>query len=256
MKLRDCYYFPAYYVALLIFAVGGLEVSALGLLFGWLPATPRTERIFQRYIHYHFRLFHEWCKLTDLIHVRYRGMEKIPAVGGVVLVANHLSLIDITCLLAWIPEAACIFKPSIRRNPVLGAAARRAGYLASDGGHGLIRHAIATVASGQALVVFPEGTRAPGGRLLPFKPGFALIARAAAAPVQLVRIGNDSNVLTKGEPMFRLPRFPAHVTISVGPAVEPADYASPEDLTAAVENWYRTGRLTAPACAAIPAAVS
>ena len=53
--------------------------------------------------------------------------------GGLVLAANHPALIDITCLLARVPEAVCIFKPAIRRNPVLGAAARRAGYLASDG---------------------------------------------------------------------------------------------------------------------------
>ena len=247
MKLRSLYYLPVYWVGLLIFAIGGLEVSALGLLCSWLPASDGVERFFQRYIHYHFRLFHEWCALVDLIHVRYEGMERIPT-GGVVLVANHISLIDITCLLAHLPEAACIFKPAIRANPVLGAAARRAGYLGSDGGHDLVRRAVQKVARGKMLVIFPEGTRATPGYRPPFKPGFALIARQAQAPVQLVRIATDSDVLTKGRPILRLPRVPARVTITVGPLLDSARAASPEALTAEVAAWYRGTPVAEAAC--------
>jgi 1-acyl-sn-glycerol-3-phosphate acyltransferase len=123
MTLRAIYQLPAYYCTLLLFGAGGLELSALSLLSGWLPATERTERFFQRLIHRHFAFFHGWCALARLVHVDYRGFERLPR-GGLVLVANHTSLIDITCLLARIPEAVCIFKPAIRRNPVLGAAAR------------------------------------------------------------------------------------------------------------------------------------
>ena len=36
--------------------------------------------------------------------------------------------------------------------------------------------------------------RPPGAALLPFKPGFVLIARRARAPIQLVRITTDSGV--------------------------------------------------------------
>jgi 1-acyl-sn-glycerol-3-phosphate acyltransferase len=243
--MRALYQFPAYYVTLLLFALGGLELSTLSLLFGWLPATQRTERFFQRLVHRHFKFFHAWCDLLRLIHVRYEGLERLPA-GGAVLVANHISLIDITCLLARIPEAICIFKPAIRRNPVLGAAARRAGYLGGDGGHDLIREAAAKVAAGDKLVVFPEGTRTSDGQLQAFRPGFVLIARRAQAPVQLLRITTDSDVLTKGRAIFALPRFPAHITVSVGPLVPTDTPASTAGLSAAVEEWFRTGR--DPAC--------
>jgi len=238
MNLRNLYYLPVYWGSLLIFALGGLEVSAVSLLFSWLPATDGVERIFQRFIHYHFRLFHEWCALVNLVHVRYEGWERIPT-GGVVLVANHISLIDVTCLLAAIPEALCIFKPSIRRNPVLGAGARRAGYLGSDGGQELVRRAVEKVARGQTLLVFPEGTREPAGELLPFKPGFASIARRAHVPVQLIRITTNSNMLTKGRPILRLPVVPTRVTITVGPLLASGDYARSEDLAQAAEDWYR-----------------
>jgi 1-acyl-sn-glycerol-3-phosphate acyltransferase len=205
-----------------------------------LPATERTERFFQRLIHRHFALFHWWCGFARLVYVRYPGFERLPR-GGLVLAANHPALIDITCLLARVPEAVCIFKPAIRRNPVLGAAARRAGYIGSDGGHELVRSAADKVAAGHTLVVFPEGTRTPPGvALLPFKPGFVLIARRAGAPVQLVRITTDSDVLTKGRAWWRLPRFPAHIEVALGPVIATDTADSTAELSARIEAWFRS----------------
>src|SRR5690606_31576889 len=155
-----------------------------------------TERFFQRLIHRHLALFHWWCAAGRLVYVRYHGFDQ-PVREGTVLVVNHPALIDITCLLARIPEAVCIFKPAIRRNPVLGAAARRAGYISSEGGHEVVRQAVDKVVAGSTLIIFPEGTRTPPGEtLLPFKPGFVLIARRAGRPIQLVYITTDSDVLT------------------------------------------------------------
>ena len=67
----------------------------------------------------------------------------------------------------------------------------------------------------------------PGAALLPFKPGFVLIARRARAPIQLVRITTDSDVLTKGRAWWRLPKFPAHIEVSAGPLIAPDTAARP-----------------------------
>jgi 1-acyl-sn-glycerol-3-phosphate acyltransferase len=239
MTLRSLYYYPVYYGTLLLFAAGGFELCVLSFLAGGLPATERTERFFQRLIHRHLAFFHWWCDLTRLVHVRYRGFGGWPD-GGMVLAANHPALIDITCLLARMPGAVCIFKPAIRRNPVLGAAARRAGYLGSDGGHDLVRQAAAKIAAGDPLIVFPEGTRTPPGQaLLPFKPGFVLIARRAGVPIRLVRITTDSDLLTKGAAVWRLPRFPARVEVTAGPLVPTDTAATPAELAASIEKWFR-----------------
>ena len=238
MSLRSLYYLPAYYLTLLLFGLGGLELSLLGLLCSWLPATDRTEHFFQRLIHRHFGFFHWWSARGGLIHVRYQGFDALPA-GGLVLAANHVSLIDITCLIARLPEALCIFKPAIRHNPVLGAAARRAGYLGSDGGHDLIRAAADKVAAGNRLIVFPAGTRTPPGAApLPFRPGFVLIARRAGAPIQLVRIATNSDLLTKGSQWWRLPRIPVRVEVTAGPLLGTDTDASPAELTAQIEAWF------------------
>lgn len=240
MFLRSAYQLLAYYFTLLGFGAFGLSLSVFSLLAGALPVSERSERFFQRVIHRLFALFHWWCEFAGLVYVRYRGFDSLPR-GGLVLAANHPALIDITCLLARVPEAVCIFKPGIRRNPVLGAAARRAGYLASDGGHELVRRAAAKVAAGHTLVIFPEGTRTPPGEtLLPLKPGFALIARRAHVPIQLVRITTDSDVLTKGRAWWRLPKFPARIEISAGPLIATDSAASTAELTAEIENWFRS----------------
>ena len=123
---------------------------------------------------------------------------------------------------------------------MLGAAARRAGYLGNDGGHDLVRRAAEKISAGQTLVVFPEGTRKPPSEtLLPFKPGFVLIARRARVPIQLVRITTDSDVLTKGRAWWRLPRFPAHIEVAAGPLVPTDTTASTAELTAGIEAWFR-----------------
>jgi 1-acyl-sn-glycerol-3-phosphate acyltransferase len=256
MSPRSVYNLPAYYLTLFFFAAFGLGLNFFSLLTGWLPASERTERFYQRLIHRHFALFHWWCDFARLVFVRYRGFEKLPA-GGLVLAANHPALIDITCLLARVPEAVCIFKPAIRRNPVLGAAARRAGYLASDGGHELVRRAAEKVAAGSTLVVFPEGTRTPPGEaLLPLRPGFILIAQRARAPVQLVRITTDSDVLTKGRAWWRLPRFPAHIEVVAGPVIPADSTADPEETAVRIEAWFRAAPVGDAACATAPGALS
>ncbi len=240
MFFRSVYHLLAYYFTLLCFGVFGLVLSVLTLLAGVRPPTARTERFFQRVIHRQFAFFHWWCEFARLVYVRYQGFENLPP-GGLVVAANHPALIDITCLLARVPEAVCIFKPAIRRNPVLGAMARRAGYLASDGGHELVRRVADKVAAGHTLIIFPEGTRTPpGDGLLAFKPGFVLIAQRAQVPIQLVRITTDSDVLTKGRAWWRLPKFPAHIQIQAGPLIPTAPSTGVAQLTAEIETWFRS----------------
>ena len=237
MFFRSAYHLLAYYFTLLLFGVCGLNLSLLALITSVGRSTPERELLFQRMIHRHFAFFHWWCAFARLVQVRYHGFETLPR--GVIIAANHPALIDITCLLARVPEALCIFKPGIRRNPVLGAAARQAGYLASDGGHDLLRHAADKVAGGHTLIVFPEGTRTPPGTpVQPFKPGFVIIARRAHAPLQLVRISTDSDVLTKGRAWWRLPKFPAHIHLMAGPLIHVDPAADTAVVAAEVEAWF------------------
>lgn len=245
--LRRVYTFFGYYFTLVMFGVLGMGLSLFALLSGFLPSTESIERYFQRVIHRHFELFVGWTTCAQLFGVRYHGLERLPRQpGGRVLVANHPGLTDITVLLARLPEAVCIFKPAIRRNPVLGAAARRAGYLASDGGHEVVRRAADKIAAGHTVVIFPEGTRTPvGERVGRFRPGFVLMARRVGKPIQLVRIVNSQPVLAKDRAWWKMPPLPATADVTVGPCLRVAPTADTAAATAEIEAWYRSDPATA-----------
>ena len=233
--------FMAYYAAFALFAVLSFTLNCFCLLSSWLPASFAVERFFQRLVHRHFAAFVRWLRASGIVPVRYEGFEKWPRARGLVVVANHPGLMDIGFLLARVPEAVCIFKPAVGSNPLFNVTARRAGYIASDGGHHLLRDAAKKVAAGYTLVIFPEGTRTKGGILNPLKPGFAAIARMARAPIQLVRIVYDSHLLSKeGLPWWRVPRLPAHITVSLGPCLPAPDPERSADATTAeIEAWFR-----------------
>lgn len=242
MSFRAIYTFVGYYFTLLMFGLFGLALSLVSLAAGGISPTAENERFFQRLVHRQFSLFVWWTTFARLFDVRYHGIEAIPQDRrGLVIIANHPSLTDITCLLARVPEAVCVFKPAIRRNPVLGAGARRAGYLSSDGGHEVLRAASEKVAAGHTLIIFPEGTRTPPGTdLLPLKPGFVLIARRAQVAIQLIRINCSRPVLAKGRAWWKMPPLPARSDIWVGPRIDVPPDARTETILANVETWFRS----------------
>jgi 1-acyl-sn-glycerol-3-phosphate acyltransferase len=252
--MPKAYQFIAYYASLVLFAVLSSGLNLFCLLFGWLPGLAGRERFFQRLVHLDFALFVRCLSLARLVRVRYEGFAGWPARPGLVVAANHPGMLDIGWLLARLPEALCIYKPNLGHSPLFGITARCAGYLPSDRGHHLLREAAAKVASGQTLLVFPEGTRSRGGVLNPLKPGFAVIARVAQAPIQLVLITSDSDLLVKGRPWWRAPRLPATVTLAVGPCLPPPG-ADPSGVVAEIEAWFRrsAGTPAARACQEDPA---
>ncbi len=163
-----------------------------------------------------FDLWVRWFRVCPCVAVSWRGFEA-PLTRGTVYIANHPTVVDATFLLARLPDAICIFKPALRRNPATGPAAIMAGYVGGETGIDLIRNAAERVAAGCSLLIFPEGTRtAPGTILGVLKPGFALIAGRARAPVQLIVIRAPPDLARRGRPWWRLPAvLPARVEITL-----------------------------------------
>jgi 1-acyl-sn-glycerol-3-phosphate acyltransferase len=220
-RLLRLYHYPANIVSWAMFAAVGLSlnfVSALLLLSRNRERHGPAVRSAMR------RLFSAWCAwlhATRLIYVRFHGFTPDALSGPAVYIANHPGLLDATFILARLPDAICIFKPAIMRNPVLGPAARMAGYVAGDSGVDLIRDVASRVAAGNSLLVFPEGTRtAPGTLLNPLKPGFALIAARARAPVRVIIVRSPADLVPKGWSWWRAPQFPSLVDITLLTEIE------------------------------------
>jgi 1-acyl-sn-glycerol-3-phosphate acyltransferase len=232
------YQITAYYTSFALFAVLSFALNCFCLVFGWVPGLAGRERFFQRLVHHDFAIFVRFISFARIVPVRYEGFARWPARTGLVVVANHPGLMDIGWMLARLPEAICIYKPDVANNPLYGATARCAGYLASNHARLLLRTAAAKIAAGHTLLVFPEGTRTRAGALNPLKPGFVVMARMAQAPIQLVRITCDSALLTKARAWWFVPRLPATVTVTLGPCLPPPD-GDTASVVAGIEAWFR-----------------
>ena len=212
--LARAYYVCAYYLSWFVFAL-----VALGLNFGCLffrpfhrrPAAARRTRAVIRGL---FDFWVRWFHASGVLRIRWHGFDA-PVPAGTVYIANHPCLLDATVLLSRLPEAICIFKPRLMANPAIGTAAIMAGYSAGTNGIDLIREVSDKVAGGCSLLIFPEGTRtAVGSRLGPFKPGFALIAARARAPVQAIVIRCSPGLVPRGRAWWRVPaELPARMDI-------------------------------------------
>ena len=171
-----------------------------------LPGGKRYGGTVRRIIRRLFKAWGAWLHASRLITIEWRhfGEGELPA--GTVYIANHPMLIDATILLARLPDAVCIFKSSLMRNPAVGPAAIMAGYVRGDAGLDLIRAAAERVVDGQSLLIFPEGTRTAAGLALGHvKPGFALIADRAKAPVRLIVVETTPGLCTRETPWWRVP---------------------------------------------------
>ena len=142
-------------------------------------------------------------------------MANVPASGPVVLVANHLSLVDPAILGAVFQRPIRFMaKEEVFRTPFVSWLVR--GFRAFPVRRGQAdRQAmlitLRLLRQGEVVGIFPEGHRSHGDGLLPAHPGAALIALRAGAPVLPVGIAGT-------EQIFRWPRKclrPA-VTINVG----------------------------------------
>ena len=115
------------------------------------------------------------------------GGEKVPADGGVIVAANHVSYLDIPILgCALARRADFLAKAELFKNPLVGWLFRRLGGVPIRRG-ALDRAALMEVrrrlAQGRLVVVYPEGTRSPDERLRDPKPGIGMLAARAGVPV-------------------------------------------------------------------------
>ena len=158
-----------------------------------------------------------------------KGREQIPPTGGLVVASNHISFWDPPLIGAVLPrEVHFLAKEELFANPVFGALIR--SYNAIPIRRGMVdlsgmARAVETLRRGEALLLFPEGTRMRDGRLHPARPGVGMMAVNADVPIVPCYISGSSR--PRGW-WLRTSR----VRVSFGPARKWQDLAGPgADLT-------------------------
>lgn len=233
--LVQLYYVFAYYLSWVWFGLGGLLLNLVCSVLLIFPQRERFGRSVRAAIRWLFSWWLKWMHASRVVRVSWHGFDDVTLAAGTVYVANHPTLVDAPFLLAMLPDAICIFKPALLRNPLIAPAAILAGYAAGDKGVDLIREAAEKVAAGRSLLIFPEGTRTePGSRLNPLKPGFALIARRAHAPIRMISVRASPHLVPRRRPWWKPPVLPGWVDLTLDQEIPACTPMSPTEINAAV----------------------
>jgi 1-acyl-sn-glycerol-3-phosphate acyltransferase len=112
-----------------------------------------------------------------------------PRPGATLLVANHVSWLDIAALHAVAPQARFVSKADVLHWPLLGWLVRGAGTLFIERERKrdalrVVHQMAAALQSGDMVAVFPEGTTGLGPQLLPFHANLLQAAISTETPIQ------------------------------------------------------------------------
>lgn len=216
-RRRDAFYWRFVGTAI-SFGVFGLAALVLSLtvlpLLGMLPAA-RGQRLSRALLRHGMRAFVGLTRGLGAMTYDFRGTERLGRPGQLI-VANHPTLIDVVFLIAFAPQAGCVVKHAMFRNPLTRNVVRATGYISNELTPDMIEGAAAALRDGQCLIMFPEGTRSRVGQPLDFQRGAANVALRAAAQVTPVYIRCEPITLTKGEPWYRIPSRRPHFSLAVG----------------------------------------
>jgi 1-acyl-sn-glycerol-3-phosphate acyltransferase len=164
---------------------------------------------------------------------RLEGLENVQPGVHYIFLSNHVSNLDAPLLLPSIPGMTSVFiKRELMKIPFLATAMRLGKYVPVSRGNSRedaqrsVDAAADALNSGLHMTVFPEGTRSPDGRLLPFKKGAFFLAEQTGVPIIPVVISGTERMMPKGSQRIT----PGEAYIRFLAPIRPQDAASREDL--------------------------
>jgi 1-acyl-sn-glycerol-3-phosphate acyltransferase len=182
----------------------------------WAVTAPFDPRL--RWLH-RFTCF--WASLYTWLNpawpVTLVGREKIRPEATYVMVANHQSFLDILVLFRIFAHFKWVSKIENFRVPLIGWNMSLNRYVKLKRGDRasvvrMMQECLDTLAAGNSIMMFPEGTRSPDGRLRAFKTGAFELAKTAGTPILPIVLEGTANALPKRGFVLQ-GRHPIRVTI-------------------------------------------
>lgn len=193
-------------ISFMTFGLGGVILGlTLPLLAIGVRDPQHRQRMARGVIHRGMRGFIQLMRGLGVLDYRLQDCERLQRPGLLVL-ANHPTLIDVVFLIALIPHADCVVKGRLASNLFTRGPIRAAGYITNNEPESVMDAARDSLARGNALILFPEGTRSVPGRALKFRRGAANIALRTPSDITPVLIDCQPSTLTKGEPWYHIPK--------------------------------------------------
>ena len=159
--------------------------------------------------------------LTPML-VTVIGRERVDREQSYVIAANHQSGYDVFLLYGWLGlDFKWVMKHELRKVPALGIGCEKLEHVFIDRSNTEAAiHTLETakerIRDGTSVVFFPEGTRSPDGKLLPFKKGAFRMAMDLGLPILPVTIDGTRDVM----PPKTLRVFPGRARLIFHPPVD------------------------------------
>jgi 1-acyl-sn-glycerol-3-phosphate acyltransferase len=170
--------------------------------------------------------------------IKLVGLDKFDPAGTYIFMSNHVSNLDPPVLVPLIPRRTSVLaKREIWRIPILAKALDLAEIVPverhnRDAAIQSIRRAGEVMRHGINMTIYPEGTRSPDGKLLPFKKGPFHLAAETGFPIVPVTILGTEEMLPKGSSIVK----GGTATLVFHPPVDPKRFGSREELMQAVRD--------------------
>lgn len=208
----------------------------------WAVTAPFDRRLrIQHLFTCFWASLYTWLNPAWRVHIE--GREHVRPGVTYVMVANHQSLLDILVLFRLFVHFKWVAKAELFRIACIGWNMSLNRYIRLRRGDPtsiaqMMADAERTLAEGSSIMIFPEGTRSPDGRLKPFKHGAFTLALRARVPLLPIVIEGTANALPKRG--FVLQGRHA-IRVRVLPEIPYAAFAgeSVEGLTARVHALFR-----------------
>ncbi len=212
-------------VCFFCFGIGslGLRLIAYPLICIAVRSQQRRTAAARSLVRATMQLFVWLMRVMGVLSCDVEGAEKLRREGLLVL-ANHPSLIDVVLLIALVNRPDCVVKASLLDNFITLGPVRMAGFICNATGAGIVDEAIASVRAGNNLIVFPEGTRTPSSGDLRMQRGAANVAVRGAIDITPIVIHCYPPTLTKGQKWYRVPYRKPRFKIIVGSDISIAPF--------------------------------
>ena len=178
-----------------------------------------------------YAFFRYLFRLAGLLLFKYHciGRHYLPKSGGAIICANHQSHLD-PPLVGMAPSRHCIYlaRKTLFNNPLFGfVIANLDAIPLNRDGMGIegIKATLRKLRAGEAVVMFPEGTRTKAGELQPLKSGFITLARRSKVPLVPCGFVGAYQCLPRGG---KLPHF-ERIRCVYGPPISSEQVAEMDD---------------------------
>jgi 1-acyl-sn-glycerol-3-phosphate acyltransferase len=223
-----------YYVTVSLFA------SLVGYILLYLVPYPNIKK---RKLFFHHIVCYALKVLTYMmvnVSKRHVGRENMDFSKPAIIIANHASFLDILVTVMQHPKLILLTNKWVYYSPVFGKVVQLADYYpVMEGVDPAIEKFVDIVKDGYSIVIFPEGTRSPDGKLKRFHKGAFYLAEQLNIDIVPMLLHGTGDTIKKGDFMV----MNAFMTMKFLPRISPTDKRFGEgyaERTKSISRYFKS----------------